>query len=49
VLDAQTKLAQAELILLQTQINYRVALAAVGHSTGDLLSPYHVNIAELSR
>jgi outer membrane protein TolC len=49
VLDAQTKLAQAELVLLQTQINYRVALAAVGHSTGDLLGPYHVKIAELSR
>jgi outer membrane protein len=49
VLDAQTRLAQAELILLQTQVNYRIALAAVGHSTGDLLSPYHVQIAELSR
>jgi HAE1 family hydrophobic/amphiphilic exporter-1 len=49
VLDAQTRLAQAELILLQTQVNYRIALAAVGHSTGDLLGPYHVQIAELSR
>jgi outer membrane protein TolC len=49
VLDAQTRLAQAELILLQTQVNYRVALAAVGHSTGNLLGPYHVQIAELSR
>jgi outer membrane protein TolC len=48
VLDAQTKLAQAELILLQTQVNYRVALAAVGHSTGDLINPYHVQIAERS-
>jgi outer membrane protein TolC len=49
VLDAQTRLAQAELTLLQTQVNYRVALAAVGHSTGDLLTPYHVQIAERSR
>jgi outer membrane protein len=49
VLDAQTKLAGAELTLLQTQISYRIALAAVGHSTGDLLTPYHVKIAELSR
>jgi len=49
VLDAQTRLAQAELILLQTQVNYRIALAAVGHSTGDLLGPYHVQIAEHSR
>jgi outer membrane protein len=49
VLDAQTRLAQAELILLQTQVNYRIALAAVGHSTGDLLSPYHIQIVGLSR
>jgi len=49
VLDAQTKLAQAELTLLQTQVNYRVALAAVGHSTGDLLTAYNVQIAELSK
>jgi outer membrane protein len=49
VLDAQTKLAGAELTLLQTQVSYRIALAAVGHSTGDLLTPYHVKIAELSR
>jgi len=49
VLDAQTRVAQAELILLQTQVNYRVALAAVGHSTGDLLSPYRVQISGLSR
>ncbi|MGA2168162.1 MAG: TolC family protein [Terracidiphilus sp.] len=49
VLDAQTRLAQAELILLQTQINYRIALTAVGHSTGDLLASYRVQIAELSR
>ncbi len=49
VLDAQTKLAQAELTLLQTQVSYRLALAAVGHSTGDLLSPYHVQITDLSR
>ncbi len=48
VLDAQTKLAQAELTLLQTQVNYRLALASVSHSTGDLLSPYHVQIAEFS-
>lgn len=48
VLDAQTRLAQAELTLLQTQVSYRLALAAVGHSTGNLLSPYHVQIAGIS-
>jgi outer membrane protein TolC len=49
VLDAQARVARAELSLLQTQVNYRIALAAVEHSTGDLLGPYHVQIAELSK
>jgi len=49
VLDSQTKLAAAELTLLQTQINYQVALAAVGHATASLLDPYHLKIAELSK
>ncbi|MGC2162847.1 MAG: TolC family protein [Silvibacterium sp.] len=49
VLDSQNKLAQAELVLLQTQVNYQIALAAVGHATGNLLDPYHVQIADLSK
>src|SRR5271154_6984074 len=49
VLDSQTKLAQAQLVLLQTQVNYRIALAAVSHATGNLLDPYQVKIAELSK
>ncbi|MGA9069734.1 MAG: TolC family protein [Terracidiphilus sp.] len=49
VLDSQTKLAAAELTLLQTQVNYQVALATVGHATASLLDPYHLKIAELSR
>jgi outer membrane protein TolC len=49
VLDAQTRLAQAELVLLQTQVNYQIALAAVGHSTANLLAPYHLQIAELAK
>jgi outer membrane protein TolC len=49
VLDAQIGLAQAELVLLQTQVNYQIALAAVGHSTANLLAPYHVQIAELAK
>jgi len=48
VLDSQTKLAQSELNLLQTQINYQIARATVDHATGSLLEPYHVQIAELS-
>jgi outer membrane protein TolC len=49
VLDAQTRLAQAELTLLQTQVNYRIALAAMEHATGNLLGPHHLQIAELSK
>ena len=49
VLDSQTRLAQAELVLLQTQVNYKIALAALGHATGDLLDPYHVKIDDLSK
>ena len=49
VLDSQTKLAAAELTLLQTQVNYQVALAAVGHATASLLDPYHLKIAELAK
>ena len=49
VLDAQTRLAQAESDLLQAQIRYQVAVAAVDHATAGLLQPYHVQIAELSQ
>jgi len=49
VLDAQTKLAQAESDLLQTEVQYQAALASVDHATGGLLEPYHVQIAELGR
>ena len=49
VLDAQTRLAQAELGLLQAQVNYQLARAAVDHATGGLLDPFQVQIAELSR
>lgn len=49
VLDAQTKLAQAESSLLEAQVNYQVAVAAVDHATAGLLQPYNVQIAELSQ
>jgi outer membrane protein TolC len=49
VLDSQTRLAQAELSLLQGQVDYRMAVAAVGHATGDLLTPYRVQIHELTQ
>jgi len=49
VLDAQSRLAQANLDLLQTQIDYQVARAAVDHATGSLLKPYHVQIDDLAQ
>jgi outer membrane protein len=49
VLDAQTRLAQAESNLLQAEITYQIAVAAVDHATGGLLQPYHLQVAELSQ
>jgi outer membrane protein len=46
VLEAQTELAQAEQNLVQAQINYQLAVAAVDHATGDLLEHHHVQIAD---
>jgi outer membrane protein len=46
VLDAQTQLAQAELNLIQAQVNFQIAVAQVDHATGDLLEHHHVEILE---
>ena len=48
VLEAQTELASAELALLQAQVNYQLAVAGLDHATGELLEPYHVQIADLT-
>jgi len=48
VLEAQTELASAELSLLQAEVNYQLAVADLDHATGELLEPYHVQIAELT-
>lgn len=48
VLDSQSRLANAELILLQTQVSYQIALAALNHATGKLLAPYHLQIQSMS-
>ncbi len=48
VLEAQTELANAELSLLQAEVNYQLAVAGLDHATGELLDPYHVQIAELT-
>jgi outer membrane protein TolC len=49
VLEAQTEVAAAQQTLLQAEVGYQLALATVEHATGELLEPYHVRIAELSR
>jgi len=49
VLDAQTQLAQAELNLIQAQVNFQLAVAQVDHSTGDLLAHHHVQVVEPSK
>ncbi|MGA9979458.1 MAG: TolC family protein, partial [Candidatus Sulfotelmatobacter sp.] len=45
VLEAQTELASAEQGLLQAEVSYRLAVAAVDYATGNLLEPYGVQIA----
>jgi len=49
VLEAQTELAAAQQSLLQAEVGYQLAVVALDHATGDLLVPYHVQIAELTR
>lgn len=49
VLEAQTELASAEQNLLQAEVSYQVAVAAVDYATGNLLAPYGVQIGELTR
>src|SRR5579859_5626019 len=46
VLEAQTELSTAEQNLVQAQVNYQLAVAAVDHATGDLLEHHHVQIVE---
>lgn len=49
VLEAQTELAQAESSVLQAEVAYQLAVAAVQHATGKLLEPYQVQISDLIR
>jgi outer membrane protein TolC len=49
VLDSQSRLANAELTLLQTQVSYQIAIAALNHATGTLLAPYHLQIQSMSK
>ena len=49
VLEAQTEVATAQQSLLQAEVGYQLAVAGMDHATGELLEPYHVQIAELTR
>jgi outer membrane protein len=49
VLEAQTEQATAEQTLLQAQVGYQLAVASVDYATGELLTPYHVQISDLTR
>jgi outer membrane protein len=49
VLEAQTEQATAEQTLLQAQVGYQLAVAGVDYATGELLTPYHVQISDLTR
>jgi outer membrane protein len=49
VLEAQTEEATAEQTLLQAQVGYQLAVAGLDHATGELLEPYHLQIADLTK
>ncbi|HMD84994.1 MAG TPA: TolC family protein [Terriglobia bacterium] len=47
VLQAQTVLASAEAAVLQAEINYQLARAAVDHATGVLLGHYKIEVQKI--
>lgn len=49
VLDSQSRLAQAELVLLQSQVNYQLAVSTVDHARGQLLAAYRVQVDSMSK
>src|SRR5271157_178578 len=49
VLEAQTEEATAEQTLLQAEVGYQLAVAGLDHATGELLDPYNVQIAGITR
>src|SRR5215469_988707 len=49
LLDSQNRVAIARQALLQAQIDYQNALAAVDHATGTMLQSYQVQIIDLSK
>lgn len=49
VLDSQSRLAQAELALLQARIAYQVARASIEHAKGTLLTPFRLQFDALTK
>jgi len=49
VLEAQTEQASAEQTLLQANVGYQLAVAGLDHATGQLLEPYQIQIADLTK
>jgi outer membrane protein TolC len=49
LLDAQTRVATARARLLQAQIDYQNAAAALDYATGNLLQAYQIKIADLTK
>jgi len=49
VLDAQTRVANAEASLLQSEVDYQTAVAALHTATGRLLQDYHVQVSGLTQ
>jgi outer membrane protein TolC len=48
VLQAQTQLAQAEVSLLQSQVNYQLAVSSVEYARGKLLSHYQIQVDKIT-
>jgi outer membrane protein TolC len=48
-LDAQTRVANAEAMLLQAEVDYQTAVASLHNATGSLLQDYDVQISELTK
>lgn len=47
VLDSQSRLAQAELALLQARVAYQIAKASIEHAKGTLLTPFRLQFDTL--
>jgi outer membrane protein TolC len=48
-LDAQTRVATAQATLLQSEVDYQLAIATLHNATGSLLQDYDVQVSELTK